>query len=187
MVVKLAETKRGKKGNPKGNPENLKRYGKEKPPNSHEQSVKNGKKAGKASAESRRRKITMDEAFYTVINKAVKGDIAKHMKSAGFEPEEIDNAHAVLMTLLTLAVDGDKDAIKMVLEYQKSLTEDARKSEESRARIESMKASTGTPVAVQSNDENNGGVVIYLPALEEDEPEEIEEEEATEATPVEEG
>ena len=168
MVVKLAETKRGKKGNPKGTPGNLKRYGKEKPPNSHEQSVKNGKKAGKASAESRRRKITMDEAFYNVINKAVKGDIAKHMKSAGFEPEEIDNAHAVLMTLLTLAVDGDKDAIKMVLEYQKSLTEDARKSEESKARIESMRATMGNDMSVSSNDGDDGGVVIYLPEIDKD-------------------
>ena len=183
----MADAPRKKHGNPAGNPENLKSFGKDKPPLTSEQAREYGRRGAKKTNNKKRQQITLDKAFYNVMNKAVNGDLKKELKKAGFEEDELNNANALLMRMFQLAIDGDKDLMKLVVNYQQSLVEDARKSEESKARIESMSANTGAPVTVQSNDENNGGVVIYLPALEEDEPEELEEEATIEATPVEEG
>lgn len=165
--------KRGNKGNPNPKRENLKRYGIDKPAPTHEEAVRNGRKGGQALSKSRRVEITMDEAFLSVMGKKVSGDIKKVLEENGYDTDELDNAHAIFATLVALALkDGDLQATKILTDYSQSLMEEARKSEESKARIESMKANAGADMSVNSTDDDDGGVVIYLPKIEEEEPDE---------------
>lgn len=183
----MAQRKTRTGGNASGAKENLRRFGKDIPPLTPELARKYGSMGGKKSAQKKKQQITLDKAFYAVMNKSIKGDLKTVMKRAGFEEEELDNAHAVFKILFDMALEGDKDAVKILVDYQKSLMEDARKSEESKARIESMKANAGTSdINITSTDDDDGGVVIYLPKIEEDEPDDIAEDgqdEVTEAEP----
>ncbi len=170
--MQKSSEKRGKRGNPHPKVENLKRFGIEKPAPSHDWAVENGRKGGTAAAKTRSIKISMDEAFMSVMGKQVGGTIKQVLENNGYDAEELDNAHAVMATLVALAIkDGDLQAIKILLDYSQSITEEARKSEESKARIESIKANMGANLSVNSTDDEDGGVVIYLPKIEDDEDE----------------
>ena len=166
----MAESKRrGKRGNPNPNQENLKKFGIDKPPPTHEQAVETGRRGGIASAKSQRTAIRMDDAFIAVMGKRVTGEIKRVLEANGYDAEELDNAHAVFATLVTLALkNGDLQAIKILTDYSQAITEEARKSEESRIRIEAMKANAGADMNINSSDDDDGGVVIYLPQIEED-------------------
>jgi hypothetical protein len=166
---------RGKRGNPHPKLENLKRFGIEKPPPDHDFAVRNGKKGGSTAAKTRQLEINMDTAFMAVMGKKVGGDIKKVLETNGYDTDELDNAHAIMATLVALALkDGDLQAIKILLDYSQSINEEARKSEESKARIESIKANMGSNLSVNSSDDDDGGVVIYLPKIEDDDEDENE-------------
>ena len=160
--------KRRRGGNPLGKPDNLKRYGKEIPPLTHEEAVKYGSMGGKISGLNRRQAAKMDAAFYTAMLQEAKGPLKETLIKAGYKGDELNNAHAVFSTVVAMAIRGDLNAAKLLLDYQQALTEEIRKTEESIARIEAMKANAGEDMSVSSADED-GGVVIYLPKIEEDE------------------
>lgn len=160
--------KRRRGGNPAGTPSNLRRFGKEIAPLSHEEAVARGKLGGEASAASRRRAAKMDEAFYSSMMKEAKGTLRETLVKAGYSGEELNNAHAVFSTVVAMAIQGDLNAAKLLLDYQQALTEEYRKAEESRARIEALKANAGEDMSLNSADED-GGVVIYLPKIEDEE------------------
>lgn len=162
---------RKSKGNPKGNPENFKRFGIEKPPPTHEQAVETGRLGGIASGISRRRMKEMDHAFFVAMGKATTGKLKEAMLKAGYSEEELNNATAIFSTLVAKAVEGDLKAAELLLDYARSVHEEERKSAESAARIKSLEASTNMNLSVTSTDDDDGGVVVYLPKIEEDDEE----------------
>lgn len=165
----------------RGTNKNLKSYGKEIPPLTPEKAREYGRRGGVKSGEKKRQQITLDKAFYAVMSKSVRGNLKGVMTRAGYGEDELSNAHGIFKVLCDMAIEGDKDAVKILVDYQKSLMEDLRKSEESKARIESMKANAGTSdINITSTDDDDGGVVIYLPKIEEDEPDDEEPEEKPE-------
>ncbi len=109
------------------------------------------------------------------MNGTPKGKIKAALIQIGYDPRDITNADALMSTLMSMAIRGNTKAMEMILNYQFLLSEDERKNLESAARIAAMKQNK-EGIQVQSGDDEDGGVVIYLPALEEEEKAEEEKE-----------
>ena len=166
-----SRVRKGKAGNPNGNPENLKRFGYERPVPTAEELAEAGRRGGVASGQSRRRTKELDKVFMSTMNKAVNGRLKDMLVQAGYEEDELVNSAAVFATLVAMAVNGDLKASEILLDYSLSIQEEQRKKLESKARIESLRANSMSSVAVSSTDDDDGGVMIYLPAIEEDDEE----------------
>ena len=92
------------------NEKNLKRFGKEKPPSSREEAVKNGRKGGKKSAEVRAQAKTSRE-----IVEMLDGEI---MTRLGI-PEDMHTRQTLrLLKLMQKAENGDAQANKLLIEIR---------------------------------------------------------------------
>ena len=130
----------------------------------------NARKAQAASAKKKRQRSDLYKAMDLVMNKPVVGKAKDLLAAIGYEGEELTTGNAILVTLAIQALKGDRKSAEILLNYQTQMRENERKDQESKARITAMGQSTG-PVEVNSGDDDDGGVVIYLPKIEdEDEP-----------------
>ena len=100
------------------------------------------------------------------------------LQMLGFEENECINMNLFVSALFSKAVHGDTRAAELLMtlagytgEENRRNAEQARKTLESAARIEALKANTGAVDVTSGDDE--GSVIIYLPEL--DPPEEEEE------------
>lgn len=123
------------------------------------------RKGGLASGESRRRKADIRKAMTELMNMPAVGRAKELVDSAGFEEVDKNNANAVAAKLLQMALGGNQRAMELLLDYFFKANEDERKTKESQARIDAMKKNMGD-LTVNSQDDDDGGVVIYLPEIE---------------------
>ena len=98
------------------NEQNLKRYGKEKPPLTREEAVKNARKAGIASGEARRKKKTAKELAEMLDGLAVSGKTKETLEQLGVPDSEQNQKTARLVALHKKAMQGDVAAVKLWLE-----------------------------------------------------------------------
>ena len=157
------------------NPENVIPHQFKKGQRSHEECQRTGRLGGIKSGEKRRERATFKKALEKALNGTPKGKIKAALIQIGYDPRDITNADALMSTLMSMAIRGNTKAMEMILNYQFLLSEDERKNLESAARIAAMKQNK-EGIQVQSGDDEDGGVVIYLPALEEEEKAEEEKE-----------
>lgn len=84
------------------NEKNLKRYGIEKPPLSHEEAKRRGKKGGKASVDSRRRSKMMKDVLSFLLDKEITN------KSTG---EKGTTMEAICVSAIREAMEGNIKAM----------------------------------------------------------------------------
>lgn len=100
------------------NEKNLKKFGKDKPPLSHEEAVKNGKKGKKKSDEAKREKRTSREIIEMLDTLAVSPNNKEIMQTLGI-PEDMQTRHTLrLLQLQKKAESGDAQANKLLLEIR---------------------------------------------------------------------
>ena len=160
-------------------PENIVKHQYVKGGRSFEESSRIGKMGAIASAKARREKATLKKALERVLNGQPNGRLKDALVKLGYDPGDISNADALMSTLMGMAIKGNMKAMELLLTYQFQVSEDERKTTESAARVDAMRQNTDG-VKIESGDDD-GGVVIYLPKLD-DEPEEEQEGRAEEAT-----
>lgn len=139
-----------------------------------EQIIATASKGGQAKAKKEKRRKELREAMDQVLNLPATGKVKDLLRMFGYDGEDLINASAVAATLFVLGVNGNLDALKLILEYGFKVSDDDRKNKESEARISAM-AKNGVDISVNSGDDD-GGVMIYLPALEDEESAEVTEE-----------
>lgn len=84
---------------------------------SHEEAVRNGRKGGLASGESKRRKKTVKEAADILLSMPPQGSHAiKLLKQTGIPQGEWDNQLAIVAAMVDRAMRGDVKAAKMIFE-----------------------------------------------------------------------
>ena len=91
------------------NEENLKPF---KPGRSSEEAVKNGKKGGIASGQSRRRKKTLSELAKMIAENPAPTAAKKKLAKMGIADEDANNMAVVANSLYKKAVDGNIQAIE---------------------------------------------------------------------------
>lgn len=141
-----------------------------------EQIIATASKGGQAKAKKEKRRKELREAMDQVLNLPATGKVKDLLQLFGYEGEDLTNASAVAATLFVMGVNGNLDALKLILEYGFKVSDDDRKNKESEARISAM-AKNGVDISVDSRDGDDGGVVIYLPEIEKEENAEASEEE----------
>lgn len=100
------------------NEKNLKRFGKEKPPSSREEAVKNGRKGGKKSAEVRAQAKTSREIVEMLDGLPVTENNQAIMETLGI-PEDMRTRQTLrLLQLQKKAEQGDAQANKLLLEIR---------------------------------------------------------------------
>ena len=144
----------------------LNRYGKEKPAPTREEAVEAGRKGGLASAKKRRENMDIKRAFEIIDNLPVKGKVKKQLTDLGIPEDEQVGSVGIVATIYAMAMNGDREILKKYLDYKIQLSENDRKELESKARIEAM---VNGEVQVTSQDDNEGMIQIYLPAIEDEE------------------
>lgn len=104
--------------NTMANEKNLKKFGKDKPPLSHEEAVKNGKKGKKKSDEAKREKRTSREIVEMLDALAVSPNNKEIMQTLGI-PEDMQTRQTLrLLQLQKKAESGDAQANKLLLEIR---------------------------------------------------------------------
>lgn len=98
------------------NEQNLKHFGIEKPPLSHEQAVKVGRKGGKASAAARARAKSARELAEMLDALAVTGQNKDVLDKLGVPQSEQNQKTVRMVALHKKALQGDVAAIKLWLE-----------------------------------------------------------------------
>ncbi len=126
------------------------------------------RKGGIASGEARRRKADIRKAMNELMSMPAVGRAKELVKDAGYTEDEQVNANAVATKLFQMALGGNQRAMELLIDYFFKASEDDRKAKESQARIDAMKKNMGD-LTVNSQDEDDGGVVIYLPEIEKEE------------------
>lgn len=111
-----------------------------------------------------KRKNELKEAMSLMLSLPATGKINDMLAAFGYEEGQRINASAVAATLFAMAMHGDMKAMEIILDYGFRISDDERKTKESDARISAMQTN-GVNMTVNSGDDD-GGVVIYLPALE---------------------
>ena len=119
-----------------------------------------------AKAAKRQRTEELKEAMATMLALPATGKIKDMLTALGYQEEDQVNASAVAATLFALAMKGEMKAMEIILDYGFRVSDDERKTKEADARISAM-AKNGVDVSVNSGGEE-GGVVIYLPAIEDE-------------------
>lgn len=145
---------------------NLTSFGVERPALTTEQAKKYGSMGGKKKGENSRKRMSMRDAFSAIESLPATGKLDELLERMGIPEEERVGSVGIVATLYSLAMKGDKSAIKMWLDYVAQEAERERKDEESKARIAAM---LNGDVSVSSDDEDSGRVQIYLPAIDSEE------------------
>ena len=158
-------------------PENVAKHGFKKGERSKEESVRRARKAGIASGKARKEKGAMKRAIEKLFSMEPKGDVKEKLMALGYDPGNVNNADALVSTLFAMAMKGDKRAAEMLMQYVLQVSEDDRKTEESNARVSAIKENTGD-MEVKSDDGEDGGLVIYLPQIDEEEAEKVNDDDA---------
>lgn len=100
------------------NEQNLKKFGTDKPPLSHEEAVENGRKGGEASVEARAKAKTAREIAEMLDALTVTGKNKEVLEQLGV-PEDDQTQQTVRMVALhKRAMSGDVGAIKLWLEIK---------------------------------------------------------------------
>lgn len=100
------------------NEQNLKKFGRDKPPLSHEQAVENGRKGKKKSDEAKREKRTSREIVEMLDSLAVSPNNREIMEALGI-PEDMQTRQTLrLLQLQKRAESGDAQANKLLLEIR---------------------------------------------------------------------
>ena len=100
------------------NEQNLKRFGKEKPPLTHEEAVKNGKKGGDASGESRTKAKTAREIVEMLDELEVKGGNRNMLAELGVPDDMLTQQTLRIAALHKKAMLGDVAAVRLLLEIK---------------------------------------------------------------------
>lgn len=75
----------------------------------------NARKAGIASGQARRQKRTLREQMETLLSLPVKDDSTKgFIESLGIDPETIDNATAIVLSMYQEALKGNTKAFELI-------------------------------------------------------------------------
>lgn len=100
------------------NEQNLKKFGKDKPPLTHEEAVKQGQAGGKASVEARAKAKTSREIVEMLDSLAVNENNNAIMETLGI-PEDMRTRQTLrLLQLQKKAEQGDAQANKLLLEIR---------------------------------------------------------------------
>lgn len=100
------------------NEQNLKKFGKDKPPLTHEEAVKQGQAGGKASGEARAQAKTSREIVEMLDSLAVNENNNAIMETLGI-PEDMRTRQTLrLLQLQKKAESGDPQANKLLLEIR---------------------------------------------------------------------
>ena len=100
------------------NEQNLKKFGKDKPPLTHEEAVKQGQAGGKASVEARAKAKTSREIVEMLDSLAVNENNNAIMETLGI-PEDMRTRQTLrLLQLQKKAESGDPQANKLLLEIR---------------------------------------------------------------------
>lgn len=156
---------------------------------SEEELKKRQSNGGKKSGEVRRQKRDARNAARYILNLAAKGDTLEQLKKLGANPKDgLTNMELLVARLFVQGISGNLEAIKQLLQIagydaeenrreRESVSSDRRKDLELDAKLTALGNNPDSRVSMSFGDEEgNGGVVIYLPevddekALEVDEP-----------------
>lgn len=158
-----------------GRKENLTSFDKMSP----EESRAIRQKGNKASHEARRRnkearekKIMVRELVRDFLGMRATTQQTAALKALGYNEEDCTNMNAFIVKLYTKYMGGDIRAGELLLtiggltgEEVRRDSEEERKKEESKVRVEAMRSTMGKGMNVESGDEN-GSVIIYMPEIE---------------------
>ncbi|MBQ6679528.1 MAG: hypothetical protein IJM76_05840 [Lachnospiraceae bacterium] len=139
---------------------------------SKEEAKRIAAKGGRASAEARKKNTDLKRAMKMIMEMPASGRVGAMLAKMGYSDDERTNANAMAATLYSKAIMGDIKALEMFFNYFFQASEDERKTKESLARIDALKQKGIS--AVNSADDDDGGVVIYLPEIETEKEEETE-------------
>ena len=132
---------------------------------SSEEAKRRGKLGAAKSAEVRRAKRDAKSAIGYLLNLAATGSVDKNLTTLGVTEEERTNMQALQARIFTMAMGGNLEAYKALMEYGGFAPDQSLKDEERRARIKTI-TETGRVDTITSGDEGGGGsVVIYMPEL----------------------
>lgn len=132
---------------------------------SKEERTEIARKGNKASLEARRRNADIKDAMKALMGMKAQGRSKELLAEMGYEDDEQLNANAIVAKLYSMAMAGNSKAMEMFLDYFFKANEDERKTKESNARVDAIKKNMGD-LSVNSQDDDDGGVVIYLPEIE---------------------
>lgn len=119
-------------------------------------------KAGKKSGEARKMHGMLKRSYEKVLAAKPKGDLLNAMIAMGYKESGMCNADVLWQTIFAQAAQGNAKAQEILLEYGFKLSEEERKTVESTARVNAMKSNMGD-LTIESGDDDEGSVVIYLP------------------------
>lgn len=86
-----------------------------KPVQSKEEARERGRKGGLKSGEVRRQKRTLKEQMETLLSLPVKDDNTRNfIESLGIDPETIDNATAITLSIYQEALKGNTKAYELI-------------------------------------------------------------------------
>ena len=131
-----------------------------------EERRRNAIKAGKASAKARKEKSDLFRAMDLIMEMPAVGKTKDMLEALGYSGAELNNGNALAATLYAMAMKGNTKAAELLLNYKLQVQENTRKNKESDARISAMAQNTDI-VQINSTDDDEGGVMIYLPAKDE--------------------
>lgn len=135
---------------------------------SSEEAKRRGKLGAVKSAEVRRAKRDAKSAIGYLLNLAAKGNLDKNLKDLGADEVERTNMQALQARIFTMAMSGNLEAYKALMEYGGFAPDQSLKDEERKARIKAISEGSRSDTIVSSGEDGEGGgVVIYMPQLEE--------------------
>lgn len=145
---------------------NLKRYAKGEL--STEEARKRGSKGGKKSGEVRRAKRDAKSSIRYLLDLAAKDNLDKNLEKLGAAEEERTNMQALNARIFTMAMSGNLEAYKALMEFGGYSPDQDLKDEERRARIKAIAEGGRADAIVSGGEDGEGGnVVIYMPQLDE--------------------
>lgn len=132
---------------------------------SSEEAKRRGRLGAVKSAEVRRAKRDAKSSIRYLLDLAAKDNLDKNLEKLGAAEEERTNMQALNARIFTMAMGGNLEAYKALMEYGGFAPDQSLKDEERRARIKAI-TETGRVDTITSSDEGGGGsVVIYMPEL----------------------
>lgn len=135
---------------------------------SSEEAKRRGKLGAAKSAEVRRAKRDAKSAIGYLLNLAAKGNLDKNLKDLGADEEERTNMQALQARIFTMAMSGNLEAYKALMEYGGFAPDQSLKDEERKARIKAISEGGRADAIVSGGEDGEGGnVVIYMPQLDE--------------------
>lgn len=135
---------------------------------SSEEAKRRGRLGAAKSAEVRRAKRDAKSSIRYLLDLAAKDNLDKNLEKLGAAEEERTNMQALNARIFTMAMGGNLEAYKALMEFGGFAPDQSLKDEERRARIKAI-SEGGRAGAISSGGEegDSGGVVIYMPQLDE--------------------